>query len=372
MDFCIRAMSLVDCIQADARTKVADLLGKKIEFRAGLSYSLVLPDSAESFSIITEPERVLNALEHWSRVFVYADGDEQAVHVLAPFEDDGGDLGFYRIDFRQPIKPRRGPRLAAVITGGHILTYEQCASWLVDLAQQWQAAPGQANLQLVVRRPSARPRPIRIAWVLPALIDGRPVQPRLSAIAKVYGAEIVHVEPRGYRDTQARLGKSMPFDAALICRHFAPHISSDAVPTAVNRDLVLFCESTTLAGLEGQIRTWIEVTVEEVEKRRFGLDKQEDTYLLALMLRAMLSHSKIGEFSHCPKETVLKVIRGHHLNVPLAERILDANCERHQDKAGSERIFLWKEHHDGRQYFLNPKKVEQAKAIAARAAAPGA
>jgi hypothetical protein len=365
MDFCIRAMSSVDCVQPDARTKVVDLLGKKIGFRAGLSYSLVLPDSADSFPAMTDPERVLSALQQWCRVFVYRDGHEEVVHVLAPFEDDGGDLGFYRVDFRQPIKPRRGPRPAAMITGGHVLTYEQCASWLIDLAQQWQAAPSQANLQLVVRRPSAEPRPIRIAWVLPALVGGRPVQPRLSAIAKVYGAEIVHVEPRGYRDTQARLGKSMPFDAVVMCRHFAPHISSGAVPTAVDRHLVLFCDSTTLADLEGQIRTWIEVTIEEVEKRRFALDKQEDTYLLALMLRAMLSHSKIGEYSHCPKENVLKVIRGRHLNLPLAEQILDANCERHRDNAESECIFLWKDHNDGRQYFLNPKRVERAREIAA-------
>jgi hypothetical protein len=63
MDFCIRAMSLVDCVQTDARIKVIDLLGKRIEFRAGLSYSLVLPDSADSFSAMSDPERVLNALK---------------------------------------------------------------------------------------------------------------------------------------------------------------------------------------------------------------------------------------------------------------------------------------------------------------------
>jgi hypothetical protein len=159
----------------------------------------------------------------------------------------------------------------------------------------------------------------------------------------------------------------MPFDAVVICRHFAPHISSHAVPTAVDPDTVLFCESTTLADLEGQIRTWIELTVEQVENRRYGLDKHEDAYLLALMLRPMLSHSKIGEFSHCPKQTVLKVIRGRHLNVPLAERILDANSERHRDNADSECIFLWKDHSDGRQYFLNPKAVGRVKVIAALA-----
>lgn len=369
MDFCIRAMSLVDCVQADARTKVVDLLGKKIEFRAGLSYSLLLPDSADSFSAVPDQERVLSALEQWCRVFVYPDGDAQVVHVLAPFEDDSGALGFYRVDLRRPIKPRKGPRPAAIITGGHILTYEQCASWLVDLAQKWQANPRQVNLQLVIKRPSAEPRRIRIAWVLPALVDDQPVKPRLSAIAKVYGAEIVHVEPRSYSDTQARLGKSMPFDAVVICRHFAPHISSAAVPAAADHDLVLFCDSATLEDLEGQIRTWIELTIEEVEKRRFALDKQEgNTYLLALMLRAMLSHSKIGENSHCPKETVLRVIRGRHFNVPVAERILDANCERHRDNAESECLFLWKDHNDGRQYFLNPKKIERVKEIAALAA----
>lgn len=367
MEFCIRAMSLVDCVQADARAKVADLLGLKIEFRSGLPYFIVLPDSADSFSSVPDQERVLCAIEGWSRVFVYPDGDAEVIHVLAPFEDDSAHLGFYRVDFRQPIKRRKGPRPAALVTGGQVLSYEECANWLIELAQRWKTAPARANLQRVVKRPSIEPSPVRIAWVVPGVVDGRSVQSRISAIAKVYGAEIIHVEPRTYRDTQARLGKSMPFDAVVICRHFAPHISAEAVPSAVDRDLVLFCESTTLVDLEGQVRTWIEVTVEEVEKRRFVQGGEESTYLLALMLRAMLSHSKIGEYSHCPKETVLRVIRGRHLNVPLAERMLETNSERHQENADSDCIFLWKDHNDGRQFFLNPKKVEHVKAIAALA-----
>ncbi len=79
------------------------------------------------------------------------------------------------------------------------------------------------------------------------------------------------------------------------------------------------------------------------------------------MVRAMLSHAKIGEFKHCSRETVLTVIRGRRLNVPEAERILDKNCEQHGDTKTSTALFLWKDHNDGRQYFLNPKRVGELK-----------
>jgi hypothetical protein len=119
-----------------------------------------------------------------------------------------------------------------------------------------------------------------------------------------------------------------------------------------------------LADLEAQVRAWSEVVAEELESRRQYESADEETFLLGLMVRLMVSHSKIGESSHCPKETVLKVIRARHLNVPAAERVLDQNSEQHEATKTSVSLFLWKEHHDGRQYFLNPKRMPEIKSLA--------
>ena len=324
---------------------------------------MTLPGDLEAFSRIAEAERVFTALDGWTRVYGYPRGDDEMIHIIAPFEDHNGNLNFYRLDFLQAAKPHRGPRPAVQVVDGTAMTYEECSNWLIDLAQAWEANPAQRNLRFVIRRPSIKPRQIRIAWIVPQAVDDRPVQERLRAIGQVYGVEIVHVEPRGYRDTQARLAKAMPYDGVVVGRNFAPHITADAVPIAVSRDLILFCDSITLLDLETQIRTWIEITLEEIEKRTAEVGADVSNLILVLILRAMLGHAKIGEFKHCPRETVLKVIRGRRLNVPLAEKILEQNCEQHQDAKESEAIFLWKDHNDGRQYFLNPKRIEQVRAI---------
>jgi hypothetical protein len=83
--------------------------------------------------------------------------------------------------------------------------------------------------------------------------------------------------------------------------------------------------------------------------------------MLALMVRGMLGHSKIGQFNHCQKATVLTTVRARHLNVAIAETILDENSQAHQSTKESDALFLWKEHNDGRQYFLNPRQVQNAK-----------
>ena len=82
----------------------------------------------------------------------------------------------------------------------------------------------------------------------------------------------------------------------------------------------------------------------------------------------MLSHSKIGQFKHCQKATVLRRVRARHLNVAVAERVLEENSEAFQDTKSSNALFLWKEHNDGRQYFLNPQEVEKVKVMVARTA----
>ncbi|MGA9042430.1 MAG: hypothetical protein WB421_18000 [Terriglobales bacterium] len=366
MDFDIRAMSLVESIPADARVPVSDVLGKHFQFRAGLSYNATMPQDPNGFSRLPEPERILTVLQSWSRVYGYRDGDYQIIHIVAPSENENGDLNFYRLDFRQASKPKIGPRPEIEVTGGAIMSHDDCVTWLIELAVAWRNNPGQKNLTFVIKRPCAyKPGRIRMAWVVPSIVEYEAVRNRVIALGKVYGIDVIQIEPRSYRETYAGLARSMPYDAIVICRKFAPQITADAVPEAVSRDLIHFCDSSTLRQLEEQIRSWIEISLAEVESRSQTSTLDEHDFVLALMLRAMLSHSKIGESSHCPKETVLKVIRGRRLNVPKAEQVLIQNSEAHLDTKISDCIFLWKEHNDGRQYFLNPRRVEDVKAMVA-------
>jgi hypothetical protein len=363
MDFNIRAISLVEGVPMGARIDLErDILGKEILFRTGLSYSIKLPDDIGKFAQVQEPERLLTALSGWARVYRYPDGDVEKIHVLAPSETADGDIAFYRLDFQQQRKSRRGPRPCVELIGGAVLRYEECATWLMDLAASWRADHDRKDLRFVISRPCMiKLNPIRLAWVVPEIVESQSVLERLLVIGDVYGVDIVHVPPREYDDTKGRLAKSLPYNAAVICTHFAPHITAEAVPIAISRDLIHFCNSEKLADLEAQIRVWIEVVAEELESRRQYESVDEEKFLLGLMVQAMKSHSKIGEFSHCPKETVLKVIRGRRLNVPAAERVLDQNVEQHESTKTSASLFLWKEHHDGRQYFLNPKRMAEIK-----------
>jgi hypothetical protein len=352
--FNIRAMSLLDSIPADARAEAVDFAGREIRFQCGFSHSVRLADDASQFMLLHGSGKVLTALNQWARVFVYPSGQEENIHVLAPAEGEDGDSLFYRVDMVRPLRVRRGPSPPAELVGGAIMDFDACASWLIELAVLWESNPAQKNLQLAIARPAQlTPDPIRVAWILPAVVENQSVRPRLNAIASVYGAKIVLVEPRDFRDTAARLSKAMPYDAAVVCRCYARHITEDAIPAGVSRDLIHFCDSTTLKDLETQIRAWIEISVHEVQTRRLERSTDEENLLLILMLRAMLSHAKIGENKHCPKETVLKVIRGRHLDVPGAELVLEQHSEVHRDTKKSSSFFLWKEHNDGRQYFLN-------------------
>src|SRR5260370_11173742 len=115
------------------------ILGKEISLRAGLSYSIKLAEDIGNFGQVQEPERLLTALSGWARVYVYPDGDVEKIHVLAPSETADGEVAFYRLDFQQQRKSRRGPRPRVELVGGVVLSYEECATWLMDLATSWRA-----------------------------------------------------------------------------------------------------------------------------------------------------------------------------------------------------------------------------------------
>jgi hypothetical protein len=244
------------------------------------------------------------------------------------------------------------------------MSVDECAAWLTDLAEEWELNPNEATRRQVLSSPSLpRPQRRRIAWVGPELVDSRPMKTRLVAIGRVYGVEIVHVLPHTFARVRAQLKEEMPIVAAIVARSHAPHITEAAVPAGLDPEMVLFCDSTTTEDLERQITAWIEAIAEHTEKEEEEDRGDEKKAVLVLMLRAMMSHSKIGQFSHCDRATVFTTIRARGLNTGVAEQQLDQHCEQYQDGKTSERLFLKKGHNDGDQYFLNPKKIEEIKVI---------
>src|ERR1022692_4105026 len=358
MDFNIRAISVAESIPADARVVVRDLLGEQIEFRSGVSIGITLPTAPDAFKPVPEPERVLTAFSWWARVYRFPDQDGETLHVIAPAEEKDSELLFHRIDLHQP-KWRRGPRPPVEILGGGVMTFDDCAMWLIDLAEHLSANSDEKQRQIVLARPRLpKPVQIRLAWIGPEILGGKAMNSRLNAIGRVHGAEMIFVPPLMYREVKLRLSKVSPLNSVVICERFVPYIAVEVVPERVPRDLIHVCRSDQRKELEEDICAWIDMAEQLLAKQDEENAEDESELLLVIMLRGMLSHSKIGPFNHCQKGTVLKGIRARHLNAAAAETILDSNTEPYQDKHFTDSLWLYKDHNDGRQYFLNPRRVE--------------
>lgn len=363
MEFSIRAMSLVGAVAADARTEPADLLGNWVEFKGARPYSITLPDSLEEFAKLTEPERTLTSIREWARVYRYAQDDGEVVHVVASAEDAEGNPVFYRIDMWQAPPPsRRAPRPRVEFIGSSVQTYDECSAWLVDLACRWETF--EPSRRHVTVRPSPRPRKLRLAWVGPEIVERIYMPARLRAIGNVLGADITHIAPTSYRDVRSRLANLGSVDSVIICTSYAPYLSSDVIPAGVRSDFVHLCNSRHAPDLEQQVRTWTEVCREIAEAESQAQVQEEDGMLLAIMIRGMLSHAKIGQYKHCPLDDVLRGVRGRRLNVAAAERIVLANAEEYRETQESASLFLWKEHNEGKEFFLNPKCVGRCQSLA--------
>lgn len=364
MRFNIRAISKAEPASASARVDVTSVIGATFSFTAGISAKILLPDTEAGFANLHDPCRTLCALNDWCRVYIGPAENGKRIHVLASAENpSGGSPLFYRIDLIQ-VSSRRRHRGPAQLLGDSVMTRDGCANWLVDLAHQWGLRPNESAQQTVIVRPSTfKPEKVRIAWVGPELVENVVMSDRLKAIGLVFGAEIVHVRPSGYKDTKAALSGALPLDAIVVGRHYSPLVTEHAIPEAVDPRYLLFCESIAPEGLEEQVRTWIEVTAEQVIRDRLDRAADENVILLGLMLKGMLSHSKIGQYSHCDRTEVLTAVVAKGMNVARAEAILDENSERFRETATSEKLFLWKTHNDGDQYFLNPSKVSHVKQL---------
>lgn len=368
MDFNIRAISVAESVPFDARTPVQELLGKEVVFRSGLPITITLPEDPRAFDQLTEPDRLLTALESWARVYDYPHGQDRIRNVLAPAENPArsAELLIYRLDFLQPARIKPGPRLPVQIVGGAVMTYDECAKWLADLSYKQSQVKG-----TVLQRPrllKLKAPVLRIAWVGPEKLRGESLPARLRALGSVMGAEITHVGPQSFALVKGNLAGISGLNAVALCIGAATYITGDVAPKPLPPEALHHCYGTTLTAIEDELITIIETTRARVREAntKEGVNEQEE--LLRLMLRGMVSHSKIGQSLHCDRDEVLTAVRARRLNVPTANAILDDNCEAHQDTKTSDKLFLYKDHNDGRQYFLNPKKMEQIKALIAVAA----
>jgi len=372
MDFNIRAISLAETsVDRNARISVDDCLKKEFEFKRGISIRITLPDNGNAFRKLSSPEQLLMALENWARFYQYPANldrpqEDKLIHVLATTDvqpDSDGEIVFYRLDLKQLHRVKPGPRPAVEIIGGAVMSYDECTAWLVQLAEKLSKVHP-SKRTILTRPPFLTLRKRRLYWVGPEFIDGTLMPKRLAAVGSVSGWEIVHLGAKRFHHVKAELAKGDHIDAVFICSKYAPYLSSDVVPSRVPTEFAYSCDHETLGDIEQDMLALMGLTEEEISKASTDNAIDEEKELLALIVRNMLNHKKIGQFNHCPKETVLKCVRARRMNVPLAERIVDKSSEAHQDTKTSEFVLLFKEHHDGRQYFLNPQKVESAKTIA--------
>lgn len=367
MHFNIRAISLAESVPEDFRIAIGDLLGEAIEFRSGLQIAITLPSHPDDFAGLPEPERLLTALERWARVYQYPEGDHSLIHVLAPADGQDAELLLYRVDLLQPARIKPGPRPPVEILSGAVMTYDECAKWLTDLSYKQGIAHSHTK-GTVLQRPRLLKTPsLRIAWVGPEKLQGESLPARLRSLGTVMGAEITHVGPQTFAHVKARLAGLSPLDAVALCTGAATYITGAVAPKTLPSGALHHCYGTSLSEIEDELITLIETTraLREEARAHDGVDEQEE--LLRLMLRGMISHSKIGKFNHCDKDEVLTAVRARRLHVASADLLIDQHSEVFQETKTSEALFLWKDHNDGRQYFLNPKKIEHIKALIAAA-----
>ena len=342
MDFNIRAISLAASVPFDARTPVCELLGKEIHFHSRITLSITLPDIPEAFASLPDPERLLTALDGWTRVYDYPKGEDKIRHILAPAEgqDPDDEILVYRLDLLQPARRKPGPRPPVVILDGAVMTYDACAKWLIDLFYDQARAHGHTKGTILVRPRVPKSPPIRIGWVGAETIEDVVMPVRLRSIGAVFGAEIMHVGPQSFAHVKHRLAGFPALDAVALCTGSASYITTSVAPANISPDSVSLFRGTKLTDVEDELIALIEqttATLEETSKHQVVDEKAE---LLHVMLRGMICHSKIGPFNHCTRETVLKRVRARRLNVPAADRILDQHCEGFQDTKTSEKLFL--------------------------------
>ena len=348
----------------DPSVDFAEFCGKEHRFFHGVEQRILLPPSPAGFAVFERDPKLVLSIECWCRLFRYPGPGIQNFELVASI-CTGDSLRFDIIRFSQP-DPAKGRRAPVVFLDARSLDREQVTEWLIDLAARHFGRRDGRNM--VMQRPPVVAAPLpRLAWVGEPILGGADARPLAVAIGRVFGAEIRHLYPGSFPGTMVSLQREGPFDAVYLDASVTAKFGDAVVPLGVPKTMVFCGDVPTFDAVSLDLRGASEVVAAEARSARLKGISEEDQ-LMCAMIRPMLVHWKIGQFSHCSRETLLTTVRARRLNVPFAEQLLDRNSEQFSDTGESDQIFLWKAHNDGDQYFLNPRRIAACRALVAKLA----
>ncbi len=94
------------------------------------------------------------------------------IQVLAVSEgcDTDPEVRFLRVDLKQQLRVKPGPRTAVQIVGGAVMSYEELRSWLVELSYKLAVLLDQPKSPVILQRPRpVKLKAIRVGWVGPEI-----------------------------------------------------------------------------------------------------------------------------------------------------------------------------------------------------------
>jgi hypothetical protein len=344
----------------DSCVDLAEFYGKEFTFFHGVEQRILLPSSQVEFAAFDSNPKLLRSIDCWCRLYRYPGPGIQNFALVASI-CIGEEIKFDIIRFAQK-DGKKGKRSPIVFEEARSLDRKQLEEWLITLATTHFRNRDGRNM--VMQRPPVVASPLpRIAWVGQPILAGTDLRINANAIGSVYGTEIVHLYPSSFRGTMSDLKDLGSLDAVYLDASVAIKFGDSVVPDAVPRGMVF--KGQPLESVSDDLRAVSELVSDKARSVRLRELSEEDQ-VLCVMIRPMLSHSKIGQFSHCDRETLLSTVRAKRLNMPLAEQLLTDNSEKYSDTEQSGRIFLWKAHNDGDQYFLNPRRVADCRNLVER------
>ncbi|SEC08110.1 hypothetical protein [Terriglobus roseus] len=354
MDFNLRALCAARALDASDALRLDQVVGHRFEFRSGITMAVDIASCSAACLIEDNLPNILKSLTGWARVYRYSDGECVTWHILALSEADDGTPVVNRIDLDQPLPAsRRSPSAAASIAGLRQMTLEEASDWLIALSERWTSLRGQ---KAILQQPKLlRPAQPRIVVTGSPTVGGFPIAQHVYAMGRVLGADIKFLNASSFRDTRQRIFDETNLHGGIVIVTGNPHLNAGLMPSDLVEGRVYEC-NTTGTDLVSEIRTAIELLVEEFENTASD-SVAEDEVLMRLMLRPMISHSKIGQYNHCSREEVLLTVKARRQNLRRADELLTQNAEKFLSTQESDKFFLWKAHNEGPEFFLNPKVI---------------
>ena len=233
---------------------------------------------------------------------------------------------FNVVSFDKPFS--KSGRTPVVFTAMRTIPTEAFTSWLIE-----ECALNFLDRhpkKLVMQRPHV-PRPIqpRVAWVGQLLPSPRMFE-RAVAISRVCGVSLSHVSPRSFAETRSSITGLLPLNGIYLAESVLRRFSREVIPVQVPDSQVIEGMATTAEETLYELRIAFEMFEEEFSSKSEALLTENQT-ILANIIKPMLAKSKIGQFSHCSKETALTTVRAKHLDVTKAEDLFLGLTEQYSD-----------------------------------------